>query len=1058
MCESIEIMMLLRSFLALACLWSPQAAATSKVSVNDEFSSESNADLAFQQTGQTLYGSPPPFSNETETFVEFGTTVALAAGTGHRLAVGAAGTQSSGGQVSLFELSPEGQEWTPLWTLNNVAGHRLSLSADGFLLAVRLPTSIELYQVSESPTLLGEPFPSSTKGDTVTLSPDGSWLAVSEEAFDAATGRVAVYETAGARNATFLVGPQSPARFGWATCFSRSNDVLAVAAPNFALEDDDDAARRGLVRVYQRTSSNGWTQLGNDLVGSEANEQFGFSMSLSANGSTLVVGSPAFNGSDFARGKVSVYQLNNGSWVAVGSPIEGASEKDRLGRSVAISSDGQRIAASSYLYMRQRGVVEVYEYDAFVDAWRLLDAVEGQEPFDRLGWGILGVSLTQDGSRIAAGAVRAKDTNGLPVGKVQVFDLVGAVAPSETPSETPSGTPSFYPSARVFEPSLSSLPSTIPSMEPTLAPIQEIIGFDQFVAELQGPSRFDEAPSEFGKALAIHGKRLAVGAPNLQLANTNTSDAHGGVFLYDLMDDTTWKLRSQLLGKNGEELGHRLSLSADGKRLAIRRNKPSMVEIYDLDELSGDPVLVASPISTSETGNTVTLSYDGTLVAVSVESYLRNVGRVDIYELSGDGKNWTMSASLLGGYREARFGFATSFSASGKRLAVSSPNFIGDGIARIGRVDVFERQGDTWAPLGNTINGTEDSEQLGFSMSLSADGTTLVAGSPGSSSGGIRKGKITAFRFQKEKWEQVGSALAGENDRDRFGRSVTISGDGSLVAASSSFHNKRKGHLRVFQFQNESDWRLLHEVEGQADGDILGFSSVGASMSLDGTRIAVASFLTNGSIPGSVITLDAIIPSAAPSLFPSTAPSELPLSACLCDLDRMCTLVPAVPGELMSLCLETDDAFLFLDVEYLEIMRVGREDVFYYPIDDGNPTAEAEVDITGSSAYIAAPLLVDFFDAPDTQYARVTGIVILVPSDGQRQLESVVTSSLLQSSFQLEVQVEGLQDESANPPTNPPTNPPANPPSSSAGASGMVVCSMLWVLVGLATMGFGEWA
>ena len=76
--------------------------------------------------------------------------------------------------------------------------------------------------------------------------------------------------------------------------------------------NDGNGGNSGHVRVYRRTDADsklGWMQLGDDIDGEAAGDWSGWSVSLSADGMTVAVGSP-FNGDngDYS-GNVRVFVL-----------------------------------------------------------------------------------------------------------------------------------------------------------------------------------------------------------------------------------------------------------------------------------------------------------------------------------------------------------------------------------------------------------------------------------------------------------------------------------------------------------------------------------------------------------------------------------------------------------------------------------------------------------------------------------------------------------------------------------------------------------------------------
>ena len=74
---------------------------------------------------------------------------------------------------------------------------------------------------------------------------------------------------------------------------------MAIGAPTKTLETDYAA---GQARVYEYASGS-WTQLPiGDIDGEDYGDNFGYSVSLSANGSTVAVGAPWANYGDYGGG------------------------------------------------------------------------------------------------------------------------------------------------------------------------------------------------------------------------------------------------------------------------------------------------------------------------------------------------------------------------------------------------------------------------------------------------------------------------------------------------------------------------------------------------------------------------------------------------------------------------------------------------------------------------------------------------------------------------------------------------------------------------------------
>lgn len=758
-------------------------------------------------TGESLHVEG--IENGDEELVGFGSSALLAAHNSTRLVVGAP-MFGVGGAVFVYDY--DGSAWgspvkTILGGIGDRIGGRMSLSANGSRLAVRFKTFVRVFHLDTDEV----PHDIPGGGATVTLSYDGSLVAVSAEGFNSFTGRVLLYAQQGDGSYAVVredggvpltfVGNSTLGRFGWATSFNEQGDRLAISAP---YHTRDGTLNVGIVRVYEKDGDT-WTRLGVDdeLAGTQENEGFGLSIALSADGNYLAVGSPGSHEGGTLSGKVSVFKYNDTSatWDLVDSVL-GENETDRFGRCVAITENGSRLAASSFAFGNDRG--QVVLFDLIGDDLYWIDYDEGDSENDLLGFGLLSISMTADGVHLAAGAYRGLDDDGRRSGQVNVYEYLDE--PSYFP---PTATPSLAPTT-------SMSPSLAPST--SAAPTNPSPYIHQIIDEVSDEDTLSTGSSQFGWAIALSedGDRLVIGAPKL-VSDSSTNTTDGGIFMYELINnDTAWNLTWSLTGNEGEKLGNRLSLASN--RLALRRHDPKGIEIYNITE-SGSVVL-AGNIPQDKRGDTVTLSPDGAYCAVSQEFHAQGRGLVEVYhDSSGDASNWTLvvTKNLTGTNIQTRYGWATSFSESGDRLAVSAPNFNGAG-TKNGLIHIFRHDAGTWS-LEKTWTGSQELEQLGFSMVLSRDGTLLAFGSPGNNGGGYLRGQISTFRLVNDEWKEIGS-VQGTNDNDRVGRNVALNHNGTLLATTSLFHDALSGQVLVYTYGLDG-WRFVDEREGYLPGDRL---------------------------------------------------------------------------------------------------------------------------------------------------------------------------------------------------------------------------------------------
>lgn len=116
-----------------------------------------------------------------------------------------------------------------------------------------------------------------------------------------------------------------------------------------------------------------------------------------------------------------------------------------------------------------------------------------------------------------------------------------------------------------------------------------------------------------------------------------------------------------------------------------------------------------------------------------------------------------------------------------------------------GNVNVFIFNQTVWEHLGSSIEGNSD-DQFGWSKSLSADGMTVAIGAPFSNVTGLLSGQVSVYSYDVTagEWLPKGKVINGA-DGSRFGWSVKLSADGSIVAISSgTMHPTCHTHVYVF--------------------------------------------------------------------------------------------------------------------------------------------------------------------------------------------------------------------------------------------------------------------
>ena len=125
---------------------------------------------------------------------------------------------------------------------------------------------------------------------------------------------------------------------------SADGSVLAVGATGYSREQEIGV---GSVQAFVATTED-WEDQGELLEGTSQSDAFGSSVALSADGSLLVVGSPDSNLFGDTTGALQAMKFDGTSWNRLGSPLGSPDyERGRFGSAVAVSNDGTRVVGAA---------------------------------------------------------------------------------------------------------------------------------------------------------------------------------------------------------------------------------------------------------------------------------------------------------------------------------------------------------------------------------------------------------------------------------------------------------------------------------------------------------------------------------------------------------------------------------------------------------------------------------------------------------------------------------------------------------------------------------------
>eukprot|EP00980_Cylindrotheca_fusiformis_P006847 scaffold1431_cov76-Cylindrotheca_fusiformis.AAC.2 len=348
---------------------------------------------------------------------------------------------------------------------------------------------------------------------------------------------------------------------------------------------------------------------------------------------------------------------------------------------------------------------------------------------------------------------------------------------------------------------------------------------------------------------------------------------------------------------DNDSLGHDVSLSKDGKRVALGSNGYSAlnfsggkVEIYEMDDDNSTTTAAAAGTSwktlqviygtneNDESGYSVALSKDGNTLAVGIpyrtynSSTLFALGYVSVYRYWDDDIETTTTSSssfqqVYGVYGEKYCDFAggsVALSGDGSVLAIGAPSTCTDGVGNVRIFDYNEEaaadgadgnnNNNTWKQRGETIYEENNSTWFGFTIDLSDDGNYVAVGA-------VKGLYVKVFEWKEPKdgghadnnnnnnngeWKQIGQTLSG--DEFDFGVVVSLS-----IQPPSSCNNVSSAILAINDVNSLYTYRmelptLLSDDDNDNDNDpLLLWELIGViddtekcnSLSTDGRTIGV---------------------------------------------------------------------------------------------------------------------------------------------------------------------------------------------------------------------------
>jgi hypothetical protein len=638
-------------------------------------------------------------------------------------------------------------------------------------------------------------------------------------------------------------------QFGFAVALSGDGNTALVGA-----QAEDVAAKsdQGAAYVFVRSGTT-WTQQAQLLASDgEAWDYFGWSVALSSDGNTALVGARVDDVTYNAQGSAYVFTRSGTIWSQQQklTASDGAAG-DQFGYAVALSGDSAMVGApydkvganswqgSAYVFTRSGATwtqqVKLTAADgAAYDSFGRAVALDGDTALvgadvDDVGANIdqgsatvftrSGVTWSQQ-AQLTASDGAAEDRFGCAVALSGGTALIGACV-DDVGANVDQGSATVFTRSGV-----------------TWSQQQKLTASD------------GAAYDQFGHAVALAGDTALVGVFYDEVG-ANYDQGSAIVFVRSGM---TWSLQQKLTaadGAAGDYFGYTVALSGDGytalggaiyddvgvnssqgSATAFTRSGVSWMQQAQLNGSDG--------AAQDYFGYAVALSGDTAVIGVYQDDVGADVDQGSAYVFVRDGRFWKQQQQLIAadGAAGDQFGYAVAL--NGDTALVGAPYDDVGGQSDRGSVTVFVRTGALWeqqAVLTATLDGTAY-DYFGRAVALSDDGDTALVGAYGDDVGANNaQGSAYVFTRSGTIWSQQQKLTAADGAAgDYFGYAVALSDDGDTALVGAVYDdvdvNSDAGSAYVFTRSAET-WtqqaRLVDFVGAASDyfGHAVALSSDG---------------------------------------------------------------------------------------------------------------------------------------------------------------------------------------------------------------------------------------
>ena len=505
----------------------------------------------------------------------------------------------------------------------------------------------------------------------------------------------------------------------------------------------------------------------------ETNDNFGFSVDVSSNGTRAIIGAYATDTGGSSAGAAYIYKKDGDVWSE--EAILYASDRaasDLFGHSVSINSNGSKvlIGARSEDTSPASDQGAAYVFSRTGTSWsqdqKLL--ASDKETSDQFGQS---VDISEDGNYAIIGAY-LEDENGTGNGAAYIFKYSGSTWTEE----------------------------------------QKLIAGEFF----NGGSGADvpDTSTYFGNSVSIDtfGRVVLIGAQNYD-GNGGSLSSSGAAFVFK-NSPSVITVENQAIAPSETEaaqiFGNSIDVSGDKSYLAVgARNEDTggaadAGAVYILRDSNGtwvhdQKVRASNPEASGQFGQSVAMSNSNRII---IGAYLEDENGVNngaAYIFRDSSGTWVEEQKLIAGEffnggsgadapsTSAYFGNSVDISDNNKYAIVGSQNYAGNGgtLSASGAAYVFKYDPTTIIVENQAIapSETEAAQIFGNSIAISGNKSKAIVGARNEDTGGAADaGAVYFLRDSNGVWVHDQKVRASDAEAsDQFGQSVAISKDGNYA-------------------------------------------------------------------------------------------------------------------------------------------------------------------------------------------------------------------------------------------------------------------------------------